>query len=127
MTKGFNVALRMLAVSTIIFFCVPIGMAGQTRGFQPPTDLPNADVVKAFIASLKAKDFSVPKTPWGHPDIGGVFTTKDEANTPLERPKEWAGRRMQDITPKELAEAIVKRQQQAIERAPFAGGGNDLV
>lgn len=126
MTKGSTLALRMLVVSMGIFF-VPTGMAGQTGGSHALRELPNGDVVKAFIASLKAKDFGVPKTPWGHPDISGVFTTKDEANTPLERPKEWTGRRMQDITPQELAKAIVSRQQQAIERAPFAGGGNDLV
>jgi hypothetical protein len=73
------------------------------------------------------KDFTPPKTPWGDPDISGVFTTKDEANTPFERPAEWAGRRMEDITPKEFAEALLQRQQQALERAPFAGGGDDLI
>ena len=34
---------------------------------------------------------------------------------------------MEDITPQEFAEALVKRQQQAVERAPFAGGGEDLI
>ena len=126
MKTGPIFAVRILVVSIVLFF-VSIGMAGQTRVFQAPTDLPNGDVVNTFISSVKAKDFSVPKTPWGDPDINGVFTTKDEANTPLERPKEWTGRRMQDIKPQELAQAIVARQQQAIERAPFAGGGNDLV
>ena len=66
---------------------------------------------------------SPPKTPWGHPDIQGNFTTKDEANTPFERPDEWAGRSITDITSTEFEAAIVKRQERAIERAPFAGGG----
>jgi hypothetical protein len=69
------------------------------------------------------KDFTPSKTPWGDPDIQGVFTTKDEANTPFERPDEWAGKKMEDITPQEFAAAIAKRQQEAVERAPFAGGG----
>lgn len=79
--------------------------------------------VKTFIASRMAKGFVPPKTPWGDPDISGVFDTSPEANTPLERPDEWAGRRMDDITPAELAAAIAKRQTDAVERAPFAGGG----
>ena len=81
------------------------------------------DNVNVFIASRIAEGFVPPKTPWGDPDISGVFTTKDEANTPFERPAEWAGRQMNDITPKEFAEAVVQRQQRAVERAPFAGGG----
>ena len=85
--------------------------------------LPNADVVKAFIAARTQKNWTVPRTPWGDPDIQGNFTTKDEANTPMERPAEWANRRMEDITPAELADAIVKRQQAAVELAPFFGGG----
>ena len=76
------------------------------------------DNVKAFIASRIAKGFVPPKTPWGDPDISGVFTKKDEANTPFERPDQWAGRRMGDITPKEFAEAVATRQVTALERAP---------
>jgi hypothetical protein len=79
--------------------------------------------INAFIASRVQKNWSQPKTPWGDPDISGVFTTKDEANTPLERPDEWAGRRMEDITPQEFAAAVAQRQQLALETAPFAGGG----
>ena len=79
--------------------------------------------VKAFVASRVQKNWTAPRTPWGDPDIQGVFTLKDEANTPLERPDEWAGRSMDDITPQELASAVEQRQQAAVERAPFAGGG----
>src|SRR5262245_36027522 len=86
-------------------------------------DLPNADVVKAFIAGRTAKNWTPSKTPWGDPDIQGNFTTKDEANTPFERPEQWAGRRIEDITQAELNEAIVQRQQDALEFAPFFGGG----
>jgi hypothetical protein len=96
---------------------------GAARASTGATSLPDAGVVNAFIAARTAKNWVAPKTPWGDPDIQGNFTTKDEANTPFERPQEWAGRRMEDITPAELAEAIVKRQQDALEFAPFFGGG----
>jgi hypothetical protein len=85
--------------------------------------LPGTATIKAFIASRMAKGFTPPKTPWGDPDISGVFDTSPEANTPIERPDEWAGRKIDDITPAELTAAIAKRQQNAVEQAPFAGGG----
>jgi hypothetical protein len=94
-------------------------LAGQSRAAADPS----TEAVKAFIAAHTAKNWVAPKTPWGDPDIQGNFTTKDEANTPLERPAKWAGRKMADITAKELADDIVERQQRAVEQAPFAGGG----
>jgi hypothetical protein len=85
--------------------------------------MPGTASIRAFIASRMAKGFTPPKTPWGDPDISGVFDTSPEANTPMERPDEWAGRKMDDITPAELTAAIAKRQQDAVEFAPFFGGG----
>ena len=59
------------------------------------------------------------KTPWGHPDISGDYTNKDEANTPLERPEEFKGRDPRSFTQAELDELVKKRQTQA---AAIAGG-----
>ena len=59
------------------------------------------------------------KTPWGHPDISGDYTNKDEANTPLERPDEFKGRDPRSFTQAELDELVKKRQTQA---AAIAGG-----
>jgi hypothetical protein len=59
------------------------------------------------------------KTPWGHPDISGDYTNKDEANTPLERPDEFKGRDPRSFTQAELDELVKKRQAQA---AAIAGG-----
>jgi hypothetical protein len=98
--------------------------AAQSAGSNTPADsLTGTDTVKAFIAARVQKTWTPPKTPWGDPDIQGVFTNKDEANTPMERPAEWAGRKMDDITPQEFAAAVARRQERAVETAPFAGGG----
>jgi hypothetical protein len=59
------------------------------------------------------------KTPWGHPDISGDYTNKDEANTPLERPDEFKGRDPRSFTQAELDGLVQKRQTQA---AAIAGG-----
>ena len=108
-------------VIVIVTGLASVALSGQ----ESAGNLPGAAAAKAFIASVTAKGFTPPKTPWGHPDIQGIFTTKDEANTPFERPAEWAGRKMEEITPKEFADAVAKRQQAATESAPFAGGGEE--
>jgi hypothetical protein len=68
------------------------------------------------------KSYTPPRTPWGDPDLQGSYTNKYEQGTPFERPAEFEGRRVEDIQGKELAGIIGRRQQQAIERAPFLSG-----
>ena len=63
-----------------------------------------------------------PLTAWGDPDIQGTFTNKDEFNTPLERPDEFAGRRIDDVTPDELSRLNAARQAQHRKVAPGIGG-----
>jgi len=63
--------------------------------------------------------YAPPKTPWGHPDLQGLYTNKDEANTPLERPDEFKGRDPATFSRAELADLVKKRQAQA---AAIAGG-----
>ena len=110
---------------------ISVGVAGQSKTAPSATQevrarveaMPGTAATKAFIASRIAKGFTPPKTPWGDPDISGNFNTSPEANTPMERPNEWAGRQMDSITAEEMKEAIARRQQNAVESAPFAGGG----
>ena len=119
-----NEIIRSLVVATALVALSVVATRGQTGTARPDAaGLTGTENVKAFIASRIQPNWTPPKTPWGDPDIQGVFTTKDEANTPLERPAEWAGRRMDDITPQEFTDAVLQRQQRAVERAPFAGGG----
>ena len=40
-------------------------------------------------AAGSTNDWSAPRTPWGHPDLQGVWTTDDEASVPVERPEEY--------------------------------------
>ena len=49
-----------------------------------------------------AQGSSSPRTPWGDPDIQGNYTNLWEAGTPFERPDQFAGRRIEDITRDEL-------------------------
>ena len=55
------------------------------------------------------------KTPWGDPDLQGVYANDNEYATPLERPQEFAGRTLADITPAELKRLNEERNQQRVE------------
>ena len=108
-----------LGVGVVIaafWLAVIVGQA-QTATSRPPAAV-------AAVQRAPAAKFAAKRLPWGDPDISGNFTTKDEANTPLERPEQFAGRRVEDITPQEMAEVRAARQQAAVENAPFLGQGN---
>jgi len=69
-----------------------------------------------------AATYTPSKTPWGDPDLQGNYTNKYEQGTPFERPADLDGKTLADISSKELAEIIQRRQQRAIENAPFLSG-----
>ena len=72
--------------------------------------------------SAAASNWTAPRTPWGDPDLQGNYTNKYETSTPFERPKEFEGRRMEDITAAELAAAVARRQEETLARAKYFGG-----
>jgi hypothetical protein len=51
-----------------------------------------------------------PRTPWDDPDLQGTYTNTYENGTPLERPDEFAGRKLEDVKGEELV-AIRKKIQ----------------
>jgi hypothetical protein len=73
-------------------------------------------------SSSTGSGWTAPKTPWGDPDLQGNYTNKYETSTPFERPKEFEGRRIEDITANELAAAVGRRQEDTLARAKFFGG-----
>ena len=63
-----------------------------------------------------AGDWAVPRTPWGHPDLQGVWTSDEEFGIPLERPPELGARAL--ISEEELAVRLTVAEQRA--RLEFA-------
>jgi hypothetical protein len=55
----------------------------------------------AAALSAQSATYHAPRTPWGDPDLQGNYTNLSEAGTPLERPKEFEGRNLNDISPQE--------------------------
>ena len=77
---------------------------------------------QSSAAPARQAAYVPPKTAWGDPDLSGNYTNKYEYGTPFERPQEFAGRRLEDVTSQELADVMKKRQADALERAKFLGG-----
>ena len=73
-------------------------------------------------ARTPAKAFVPGKTPWGDPDLQGIYTNKDESGIPFERPGQFAGKTVADVDDEELRELIEARAKAAVERAPGIGG-----
>ena len=113
MVKRFLALIGAAAAVAVVTVAAPVSLSGQT----PATTAQKP-------AGAAAKKFVAKRLPWGDPDISGNFTTKDEGNTPMERPDAFAGKRIEDVTSKELAAEIKKRQRDALANAPYAGGGS---
>jgi alkylhydroperoxidase family enzyme len=82
------------------------------------------DVAESLRAKEAANELTVPpknwkpaRTPWGDPDLSGVYTNSDESGIPFEKPAEFDGRRPEDITPAELATIQQARRDQTLELA----------
>jgi hypothetical protein len=83
--------------------------------------------VRASAAPSPAS-YAAPRTPWGDPDIQGLFTTDDELGVPFERPTTMGTR--ETVTDAEFAERQTQAARQAAADAeefvasrPAAGGG----
>jgi hypothetical protein len=105
---------------SIAFASLAVGVAAQApapRTAAPvrPEDLP---AKKRLPVPRSLKGWMPARTAWGDPEIAGVFTNSDESGIPFERPAQFAGRKLEDVTPAELADIVHQRQQQAVERAP---------
>jgi hypothetical protein len=68
-------------------------MAGQT----PTTDTANT------------KSWTPPRTPWGDPDLQGLFTNNEEAGVPFERPRQFGNRQL--VTDQEFAAREAQAQK----------------
>jgi hypothetical protein len=84
---------------------------------------PSAGVAGAGSGGGKA--WTAPRTPWGDPDLQGDFTNKSEQGTPFERPKEFEGRRLEDVNGKELENILRERQQRVIDNARPPGSEDE--
>lgn len=55
-------------------------------------------------------NFKLARTAWGDPDLTGIYSNSDESGIPFERPAQFEGRRLEDISAKELEDLRVARR-----------------
>lgn len=83
-----------------------------------------AAIVGALAVAVRGQG-TVPRTPWGDPDLQGVYTNSNESGTPMERPAEFAGKRLDEVTPADLARLAAQRAEQVRKTAQVIGGTTD--
>ena len=62
------------------------------------------------MLSLTAADWNAPRTPWGEPDLQGIWTGQAELGVPFERPAAFGTR--QSLTDEEFAQRAAQAQNQ---------------
>jgi hypothetical protein len=65
-------------------------------------------IASADLAGQSA--WKTPRTPWGDPDISGLFTTDDELGVPFERPAQFGDRQL--VTAEEFAQRQSQSERQ---------------
>jgi hypothetical protein len=108
--------MRFLAV--VAAASIVIGHANHGPGLAAQAEA--ARQTPRLRSGQAASRWTPPRTPWGDPDLQGVYTNSNEYATPLERPAQFEGRRLQDLTAEEVARVRGDATRQAI--AGLQGG-----
>jgi hypothetical protein len=97
---------------------------GQIHGVEAfMKAMPAAGVTPVAIAEQvapKQAGYSVPRTPWGDPDVNGVWPDIDMVRVPVQRAPQYGTRLF--MSPEEHA-ALEKREQEQIVRMANEGAG----
>jgi hypothetical protein len=96
--------IRVLASAAILALVLASGWLGA------PVSGQSSASAKAS-SGLPSAGWTAPRTPWGEPDIQGLFTTDDELGVPFERPTTIGTR--QTVTDAEFAEREAQAERQA--------------
>src|SRR5690348_11193419 len=101
----------VLGILTAIVISSLSIVSGQ-RAAAPPL------VITAYNGSAPEKPYTAPKTPWGDPDLQGVWSSDDTQGIPMQRAQNVSGLYQSD----ELWAARQKQTQQGIQNALNAIG-----
>jgi hypothetical protein len=109
--------VRVLSTSAAVVAIVT-GIALQAQAPQ------RGGAAAAAAPAKPAAPYVPPKTPWGDPDLQGLYTNKDENGIPMERPGQFAGKNVDEVDDSEFAEIVRERQQRALASAAGIGGAD---
>ena len=74
--------------------------------------------VIVLSAAPVAQRWTPARTPWGDPDLQGVYANDNEYATPLERPREFDGKTLAEVTSDEMARVRASALQQMVTALP---------
>jgi len=83
-------------------------------------------LVVLVAAPATAQTWSPGRTSWGDPDLQGTWANDNEYGTPLERPAEFEGKSLTDITGRELDEVRKQATEKMIANLAPGPRGPDL-
>jgi hypothetical protein len=114
------VTKKSLFVAGLVIVCGAVVAAQQQKGeVRTARPISQSDLPAKLRPEAKiVRGYVPPKTAWGDPQIAGAYTNSDESGIPFERPAEFDGRKVGDITPEQLAAMVKQRQDQTVERTP---------
>jgi hypothetical protein len=81
---------------------------GASAGSPTPALAQAEASAEAHAAARIDPSWAPPRTPWGHPDLQGIWTTDDMRGVPQQRPEEFGTR--QYLTDAEFAERATRRE-----------------
>jgi len=108
--------VRSVRSTAALFASAALGFPLQAAAQQPAAPAQRAAASKAWTP---------PRTPWGDPDLQGTYSNSNESGIPMQRPPELAGKRLDDITPAELAKLLEERHRRQEQTARSIGGAPD--
>ena len=86
-----------------------VGVFAVAPSAQAPTP-----IAAAARAAEAARTYNPPKTPWGHPDLQGAYTTTDENGVPIERPDQFPT--SEGVSEAEFQKIVRERTERARDR-----------
>ena len=98
MNHRFLTSVGVIATIGASIFLATTQVAGQSQ----PTAVASR--------SAATSNWKAARTAWGDPDLTGIYSNSDESGIPFERPAQFEGRRLEDITAKELEDLRVARR-----------------
>jgi len=98
-----------MPVRTAVFIVLALSTFGS---------LLSRSVLDAQTPATVAKRWIAPRTPWGDPDLQGVYANDNEYATPLERPREFDGKTLADVTADEMTRLRASALQQMVGALP---------
>ena len=109
--------LRSAGTAAAIALFLAASVSGQTprtKRTKPTADQPEGQQVVPKSKTVP-KDWKVPRTPWGHPDLQGIYS--NSTIVPLERPA--------NVTKTELSDEEIKKRFQEHRGRMFATRSGD--